>query len=69
MKIIMKYHLIYAKMARIKNTEDFPGGLVVNNLLCNARHASLIPDGGTKIPHGAGRLSLSHNQRSLCAAV
>ena len=57
-------------MARIKNTEkDFPGGLVVNNLLCNARHAGLIPDGGTKIPHGAGQLSLSHNQRSLCAAV
>ena len=63
----MKYHLAYAKMARIKDTErDFPGCLEVNNLLCNA---GLIPDRRTKIPRGAGQLILSHNQRSLCAEV
>ena len=69
-KIIMKYHLIYAKMARIKNTEkDFPGGLVVNNLLCNARHAGLIPDGGTKIPHGATKSPYTSKKISIATKI
>ena len=32
---------------------DFPGGLVVKNLPCNAREVGLIPGRGTKIPHAA----------------
>ena len=30
---------------------DFPGSPVVKSLHSNARDASSIPDGGTKIPH------------------
>ena len=36
---------------------DFPGGLVVQSLLCNARDLSLIPVWGTGIMHAVGNLS------------
>ena len=41
---------------------DFPGGLVVNNLPCNAGDASSIPGWGTKIP-------LFSEKPSLCIAT
>ena len=31
--------------------QDFPGGLLVKNPLCNAGDMGLIPGRGTKIPH------------------
>ena len=37
---------------------DFPGGPVVENPSCNTGDASSIPGRGTKMPHGAGQLSL-----------
>ena len=40
---------------------DFPGGPVVKNLACNAGDRGSIPGQGTKIPHAAEQLSLSHN--------
>ena len=40
---------------------DFPGGPVVKNLACKAGDRGLIPGQGTKIPHAAEQLSLSHN--------
>ena len=32
---------------------DFPGGLVVNSLPCNAGDTSSMPDQGTEIPHAS----------------
>ena len=40
---------------------DFPGGLVVKSLACNARDSGSIPGQGTKIPHAAEQLRLGHN--------
>ena len=40
---------------------DVPGGPVVKNLACNAGDRGSIPGQGTKIPHAAEQLSLSHN--------
>ena len=39
---------------------DFPAGPLVKNLLCNAGVLGLTPGWGTKIPHAAEQLSLSH---------
>ena len=36
---------------------DFPGGLGVKTLSCNAGDASLIPSQGTKIPWATEQLS------------
>ena len=36
---------------------DFPGGLVVENLPCNAWHPGLIPGWGTKISHAVEQIS------------
>lgn len=38
-----------------ENYLDLPGGLVVNNLLCNARDAGPIPGLRTKIPRTKGQ--------------
>ena len=35
-----------------KQNRDFPGGPVVKTLPSNVEGAGLIPDWGTKIPHG-----------------
>ena len=62
---------------------DFPGGLVVENLPCNAWHPGLIPGWGTKISHVVEQISpqatsywapcapkpVLHNKRSLCAST
>ena len=46
-----------------QNTEernrDFPGGLVVKNLSCNAGHVGSISGQGTKIPYVEWQLRLS----------
>ena len=55
---------------------DFPGGLVVKNLPCNAGDMGSIPGRGTKISQAAGQLSLCaattepmHHNQSLRAAT
>ena len=51
-KIREFYHLI-------NNLDvDFPGGLVVKNLPCNAGKVGSIPGQGTKITHAVEQLSL-----------
>ena len=37
--------------------QDFPGGLVVENLTSNVRNSGSILAWGTKIPHAVGQLS------------
>ena len=47
----------------------FSGGLVVENLSCNAGDAGLIPGWETRIPHAMGQLSLRATSRSSCIAT
>ena len=36
---------------------DFPGGLALKNMPCNARDVGSIPGQGTNIPHAQGQPS------------
>ena len=44
-------------LCRDSQSQDFPGGIVVQNLPSNAGDSGSIPGQGTKIPHAAGQLS------------
>ena len=46
---------------RRNSYRDFPGHPRVKNSTCNVGDVGLICDWGTKIPHTAEQLSLSHN--------
>ena len=45
---------------------NFPGGLVVKNLPCNAGGTGSIPCWGTKIPRAAGQLSPRYATKEAC---
>ena len=50
-------------------SEDFPGGPVVKNSLCNARDTGSIPGGGTKILYATGQKACSPQLESPCTSM
>ena len=48
---------------------DFPGGLGIKNLPCNAGDAGLIPGQGTKIPSTVGQLSPCVTTKTQCSQI
>ena len=51
------HHHEHSALATKDSCGDFPGGLVVENLPCNAEDMGSIPGLGTKIPHAVEQLS------------
>ena len=55
---MLQLPIFWTKQMVLKsNSRDFPGGLMVKNLPCNARNTGWIPGQKTKVPHAAGQLS------------